>query len=409
MIANALQDAARLDARAEELASRSQSLSAELGELSRDVRLYREGLAADPHRLQEIRERAAALKALQRKYGATDAEVLEFLAEASTRLQSLATADERVAELTADVERLGSGMRELAAILTRAARRSAPELGAALERELHELGMPGATVAGRARARGRAGSGRGRTRGAPVVRRPRAEGAPLAKTASGGELSRTMLACRSVLADLDDVPTLVFDEVDAGIGGEAGLAVGRRLARLAGGRQVLVVDAHLPRSPASPIGTSWSRSRRHGDGSEPVRRGARAASSRGCSPVSPAARGRSRMRGTAGGSVRLAGDDQLSSRMLEAVQGCAFTVRVGYPPMGPGEAIPDRPSTRSYARPESGRMRARMQEGALTRLPRRLEGRTGGRLDAVEWRPASRASTGERRISSRGRNPATLR
>jgi DNA repair protein RecN (Recombination protein N) len=68
---------------------------------------------------------------------------------------------------------------------------------------------------------------------------------PLAKTASGGELSRTMLACRSVLADFDDVPTLVFDEVDSGIGGKAGLAVGRRLARLAAGRQVLVVT-HLP-------------------------------------------------------------------------------------------------------------------------------------------------------------------
>jgi DNA repair protein RecN (Recombination protein N) len=68
---------------------------------------------------------------------------------------------------------------------------------------------------------------------------------PLAKTASGGELSRTMLACRSVMADLDDVATIVFDEVDAGIGGQAGLAVGRRLARLAQNRQVLVVT-HLP-------------------------------------------------------------------------------------------------------------------------------------------------------------------
>ena len=68
---------------------------------------------------------------------------------------------------------------------------------------------------------------------------------PIAKAASGGELSRVMLACRSVLADLDEIGTLVFDEVDAGIGGQAGLAVGRRLARLAGGRQVLVVT-HLP-------------------------------------------------------------------------------------------------------------------------------------------------------------------
>jgi DNA repair protein RecN (Recombination protein N) len=72
---------------------------------------------------------------------------------------------------------------------------------------------------------------------------------PLAKVASGGELSRTMLACRSVLVDLDDVPTLVFDEVDQGIGGRAAVAVGRRLARLAGRRQVVVVT-HLPQIAA---------------------------------------------------------------------------------------------------------------------------------------------------------------
>ena len=247
-VANALQDAARLDARAEDLAARSQSLSAELAELSRDVRGYREGLAADPNRLQEIRERAAALKALQRKYGATDAEVLGFLGEASKRLLSLATADQRLAELSGDVERLGQAVHEQAAGLTQSRERAAPALGAALERELHELGMPGATVVvvlepvGELGEAGAAGTERAELRLSPS---PGQKAAPLAKTASGGELSRTMLACRSVMADLDDVPTLVFDEVDAGIGGEAGLAVGRRLARLAEERQVLVVT-HLP-------------------------------------------------------------------------------------------------------------------------------------------------------------------
>jgi DNA repair protein RecN (Recombination protein N) len=244
-VANALQDAARLDARAEELAARSQSLSAELAELSRDVRDYREGLAADPTRLQEVRERAAALKALQRKYGATDEEVLGFLAEASKRLLSLATADERLAELTGDVERLGRALEEQAVVLTQAREDAAPALGTALERELHELGMPGATVVvvlEPVGELGAAGAERAELRLSPS---PGQKAAPLAKTASGGELSRTMLACRSVLADLDDVPTLVFDEVDVGIGGEAGLAVGRRLARLAEERQVLVVT-HLP-------------------------------------------------------------------------------------------------------------------------------------------------------------------
>jgi DNA repair protein RecN (Recombination protein N) len=96
---------------------------------------------------------------------------------------------------------------------------------------LIELEPPGASGAERAELRLAAGPGQ--------------EALPLARAASGGELSRTMLACRSVLADLDEVPTLVFDEVDAGIGGLAGLAVGRRLAVLARERQVLVVT-HLP-------------------------------------------------------------------------------------------------------------------------------------------------------------------
>ena len=103
--------------------------------------------------------------------------------------------------------------------------------GATLQVALHPVDPPGPSGAERAELRFAAGPGQ-------------SPGA-LAKTASGGELSRTMLACRSVLADLDHVPTLVFDEVDAGIGGQAGLSVGRRLAQLAHDRQVVVVT-HLP-------------------------------------------------------------------------------------------------------------------------------------------------------------------
>jgi DNA repair protein RecN (Recombination protein N) len=123
--------------------------------------------------------------------------------------------------------------------------RAAPALQEAVRAELEELGMPGAVFEARLVALEEAGpAGAERAElwfSASAGQPPR----PVAKAASGGELSRVMLACRSVLADLDDVGTLVFDEVDAGIGGHAGLAVGRRLARLAGGRQVLVVT-HLP-------------------------------------------------------------------------------------------------------------------------------------------------------------------
>jgi DNA repair protein RecN (Recombination protein N) len=243
--ANALTDAARLDPRAEALAERARSLSAELVELARDVRDYRDRLAADPDRLQEIRERLSVLKGLQRKYGATEIEVLAFLHDASSRLEALATADERLVELAEEVDRHHAELRDRADVLSLGRSQAAPTLAAALERELHQLGMPGAVVVVELEAVdeiGPAGAERVELRLSPS---PGQKTTSLAKSASGGELSRTMLACRSVMADLDDVPTLVFDEVDAGIGGEAGLAVGRRLARLAEGRQVLVVT-HLP-------------------------------------------------------------------------------------------------------------------------------------------------------------------
>jgi DNA repair protein RecN (Recombination protein N) len=243
--ANALAEAARLDAGAEGLAERARSLATELAELARDVRGYREGLAADPARLQEIRERMSVLRGLQRKYGATEADVLSFLLEASSRLTALATADERLAGLSDEAEQVQADLRVRAAALTRGRTDAAPALAEALERELQQLGMPGATIAVEldpAPELGASGSELVELRFAPSSGQ---KASPLAKTASGGELSRTMLACRSVMADIDDVPTLVFDEVDAGIGGEAGLAVGRRLASLAEGRQVLVVT-HLP-------------------------------------------------------------------------------------------------------------------------------------------------------------------
>ena len=241
----AVREAAGLDTGAGDLAVRAEGALAELTELGRDLRSYREGLQADPGRLAEIRDRIAALKGLQRRYGETDVDVLGFLNTARGRLASLAGADDRRRELQELVTALTAAADARAAVVTKGRAAAAGPLAKALQSELRELGMPGAAVevvlvpldplsasgAERVELRFSASAGQ------PAL--------PLAKTASGGELSRTMLACRSVLADLDAVPTLVFDEVDAGIGGEAGLAVGRRLARLAAGRQVLVVT-HLP-------------------------------------------------------------------------------------------------------------------------------------------------------------------
>ena len=243
--AHALEAAGALDPQAGELASRGVALSADAAELARDVRAYRETLAPDPERLQVVRERIGALKALQRKYGETDVDVLRFMGDASARLGELAGADDRLQELTAATADLEHLVAARATIVTAGRQAASERLGESVAAELDELGMPGAVVQVVLEplpAPGPAGAERVELRFASG---PEASPLPLATTASGGELSRTMLACRSVLADLDEVQTLVFDEVDAGIGGKAGLAVGRRLASLARDRQVLVVT-HLP-------------------------------------------------------------------------------------------------------------------------------------------------------------------
>jgi DNA repair protein RecN (Recombination protein N) len=244
-LASGLEAAGELDPTIAEVAGRARGVAAETSELARDVRAYGEGLLPDPERLQVVRERIASLRQLQRKYGPTDADVSAFLAEASERLATLAGADDRIAELEAEVESLTGQARDRAATVTAGRTQASGPLEQAISAELDELGMPGAAFEVHLVTTDEPGPGgveRAELWFSPTPGQPVR---PLAKAASGGELSRVLLACRSVLADLDEVGTLVFDEVDAGIGGQAGLAVGRRLGRLAAGRQVLVVT-HLP-------------------------------------------------------------------------------------------------------------------------------------------------------------------
>ncbi len=244
-VGSGVADAGGIDPGARELGERGAALAAEATELAHDLRSYREALEDDPARLEQVRERIHALGALERKYGATEDEVLRYLAGAAERLDALSGADDRRAALERDAATLSAAVAERASAVTEGRAAAAPALAASIEAELHELGMEGAAIEVapvRLDEPGPSGAERIELRLAPG---PGQRGLALAKAASGGELSRTMLACRTVLADLDAVPTIVFDEVDAGIGGRAGLAVGRRLARLAEGRQVVVVT-HLP-------------------------------------------------------------------------------------------------------------------------------------------------------------------
>jgi DNA repair protein RecN (Recombination protein N) len=238
-------EAAAVDPSAGDLARRVASLALEAADVAASLRSYAESIEVDPARLEAMRDRIAAIRSLERKYGEGESEVLSFLERARVRLTEVARSGAEREELAARRSRLEEEAGGLALRLTEGRREAGPRLAAALRSELVDLGMEGARVD--VHLVPEAGLGPDGHEGASLLFSggPGQPPQPIQRVASGGELSRMMLACRTVLADLDDVPTLVFDEVDSGIGGRAGVAVGRRLARLARRRQVVVVT-HLP-------------------------------------------------------------------------------------------------------------------------------------------------------------------
>jgi DNA repair protein RecN (Recombination protein N) len=170
--------------------------------------------------------------------------VLAFLAGAQARLEALSAEESERDSLHRDVTERATEADALSRQVTAARRDAAPRLAAAVTAELRQLGMQGAELSIDLSALSETGPSGAEVAEFGFSGGPKQPGRPLSKVASGGELSRAMLACRSVLAGLDEVPTLVFDEVDAGVGGRAAAAVGRRLAVLAESRQVIVVT-HL--------------------------------------------------------------------------------------------------------------------------------------------------------------------
>jgi DNA repair protein RecN (Recombination protein N) len=221
----------------EEFALRLQALAAEATDAGRDLRSFTEGLEEDPERLAEIRERRQLLHDLRRKYGETLADVISFQDEAQQRLAELEGYDQRVATL--EHERVDATTRERDATQAVAAvrRAGASTLATAVRDVVRSLAMPHAEMEITV---GTEAPGDDVT--FLIAANPGLPLLPLSRVASGGELARTMLALRLVLSEAPE--TLVFDEVDAGIGGTAATAVAESLARLGRRHQVMVVT-HL--------------------------------------------------------------------------------------------------------------------------------------------------------------------
>lgn len=215
-----------------------------LAEASSQLSSYLDGLDSDGGvELEAIQERRAVLAGLIRRYGPTLDDVIDHLESGSARLLELDTDAERVGQLTAEVAADRERMDELATRLSGLRRAAAARLEEAVTAELAALAMPDAQLVIEITEGELTATGRDQV---ALLLRPHvgADPRPIAKGASGGELSRIMLALEVVLAASDPVPTFVFDEVDSGVGGASATEIGRRLARLAESAQVIAVT-HL--------------------------------------------------------------------------------------------------------------------------------------------------------------------
>jgi DNA repair protein RecN (Recombination protein N) len=253
------------DPKLRDLEPRLAEASVLLTDVATELVGYLESLDADPARLEQVLARQQELKQLTRKYAADIDGVLEWARVSQERLTGLDTSEEALAELARRKDELAGQLAEAAKEVSAERAAAAEDLGKAVTDELAGLAMAQATVEVAVLARvaeaddpvallvdgqrlhaGREGVDDVELR---LMPHPGSPALPVNKGASGGELSRVMLALEVVLSHADPVPTLVFDEVDAGVGGRAAVEVGRRLARLARSHQVIVVT-HLPQVAA---------------------------------------------------------------------------------------------------------------------------------------------------------------
>ncbi len=240
-----LERLARLDPTLMESADLLEAAYQQLAEAGRRLGDYADGVEQDPARLEWIRRRLDQLFRLKRKYGPELPEVIETGRKVAAELDELESAAFDLDRLRDRVRDAGERLAEAAARLTRARSAAARALESAVEALLPELGMPGGTFQVALQPLDEANSGGSERVELRVSLNPGFEPRPLRRVASGGELSRVMLALKTVLAAVDRAPTLVFDEIDAGIGGAVAVAVAAKLRAVAAAHQVLVVT-HLP-------------------------------------------------------------------------------------------------------------------------------------------------------------------
>jgi DNA repair protein RecN (Recombination protein N) len=234
------------------LADRLSEASYLISDVAAELASYADSLDSDPARLAAVQERRATLARLVRAYAAGGpdvAAVLDWAKRSASRLAEIEGADDKISSLAAEEEALAGQVTSLAGRLTELRSAAAERFAAEVTAELTALAMPHASLTAVLTSLPEPGPYGADDVEIRLAAHPGAPPLPLHKGASGGELSRVMLAIEVVFAGADPVPTFVFDEVDAGVGGKAAVEIGRRLARLARSSQVIVVT-HLPQVAA---------------------------------------------------------------------------------------------------------------------------------------------------------------
>jgi DNA repair protein RecN (Recombination protein N) len=249
-----LLDLQKVDAGAAGLASQHEQLIASIRELQGDVSSYAEKVDMDPDRLRELEERLNLIQSLKRKYGASLDHVIAFGDEARRKLEQLEGRDQELARINGELKKLEAALWRVGQELSAKRREVAPRLAKAAARQLKDLGFAQShfeaaiTTAGREALNGAGSVGASGLDSVEFQFAPNAgePARPLRAIASSGEMARVMLALKTVLAEVDEIPVLVFDEVDANVGGETAAAVGEKMRQIARQRQVLCITHLAP-------------------------------------------------------------------------------------------------------------------------------------------------------------------
>ena len=261
-VVQAVSSLSRIDTTQAGLSEQAETVADLLSDLTRELHTYLEGIEFNSHRLEQAEERLDLIHRLQRKYGGSVEAALSFAEKARQELDTIAHATERIAELELEEQKMLRTLAQKALALSHKRKEAARSLETSVERELDDLSMTearfavdfqyqpdpaGLQVDGGERV---AFDANGIDRVEFLIAPNPGEGLkPLVKIASGGETSRLMLALKNVLAQADNIPTLIFDEIDQGIGGRVGMIVGEKLWQLARRHEVLCVT-HLPQLAA---------------------------------------------------------------------------------------------------------------------------------------------------------------